>query len=318
VQAAGAGEAMVLRAAVAGESRLLLPGGRDLALPLPPGADVTALAGTPRAWAAAGTTAERAGGTGLVVVAGDERRARRLPSPAAATPRLRQQPVPLSGDRGLAGVAWLEGDRRDGLGVVARAWDGKAWGRPATVAAAESGSQLALAGTVLGDGSWLLVWAAFDGSDDEILWSVHRDGEWSAPRRLGADNAVPDITPAVVPAGRDGAVVAWSRYDGRDYRLVSARFDGRGFGAVETVGPPGSLYPSFVAAAAGSYLLYRTAVPRGWQVVEIDAEGGRGRFATVTVEGSERPVVVPAAVDGVRLLFAGEGAEATAGWRERR
>ena len=321
LQSTGADGGVLVRAGAAG-ARLQTPAGRELPLALPAGAALSAVAGPASGWAAAGTTAERGGRTGLVVVAGDDATARRLPAPAPAGARLRTQPVPLVGDCGLVGLAWLEGNDRGSLGVRAATWDGAAWSPVEVVAAPGRGSQLALAGAVLADGSWLLAWAAFDGSDDEILWSLRRDGAWSKPRRVAGDDTVPDITPALVATDR-GALLAWSRYDGSDYRLVASSFDGRGWSAVETVGPAGSMYPSFVAApvaggSVGAYLLYRTALPRGWQVVEVERTGTRGRVAAVTAAGSERPLVLPAEGHGVRLLFDGGAAEATAAWRAGR
>ena len=319
LQSIGAAGSVTLRAGAEG-TRVQTPAGRAVALSLPRGAELTALAGPGDGWVAAGTTAERGGRGNLLVFTGDADRARRLPAPPGAASKLRTQPAVVMGERGLAGLAWLEGDTRGSLAVHAAAWDGAAWSPVEVVAPPGPGSQLALAATVLADGSWLLAWAGYDGKDDEIVWSLRQDGRWSAPKRLAADNAVPDITPALVATDR-GALAAWSRYDGSDYRLVTAAFDGRAWGAVETVGPAGSLYPTFVAAPAGgavaSYLLYRTALPGGWQAVEVERDGGRGRVAAVAAEGSERPVVLPAEGHGVRFLFAGSGDEATVALRAR-
>jgi hypothetical protein len=312
VQTTGAGDGLVLRSAE-GAARLHLPGGRQVSLPLPPRGEITALAGRPDAWAAVGT-AERAGRAHVLVVTGDEASARQLPAPATTPARLRTQPVVFVGDEGLDGVAWLEGEDRGSLGVRAAAWNGTAWSAPQVVAPSGRGSQLALSGAVLADGSWLLVWAAYDGKDDEILWSQGRDGEWTAPRRVVADNASPDITPALI-ATRSGALLAWSRYDGSDYRLVTATFSGGRWGAMETVGPAGSVLPSFVAGSDGAYLLYRTALPGGWQVHEVDRQGALRRATAVASEGSERPLVLPAGEAGVRFLFEGRGAESTVAWR---
>lgn len=317
VQAAAAsGELVLRRDGAAG--RLLLPGGGELVVSLPARTELAAVAGAPHAWAAVGTTPERDGASRLLVLAGDADRARRLPGPAARA-KLQTQPTLFVGDQGLAGVAWLEGDERGALAVRAAAWDGRRWEAVREVAPRGPGSQLALAGALLADGSWLLVWAAYDGTDDEIVWSRRgADGLWSAPRRLAADNAVPDITPALLAVG-GGAVAAWSRFDGETYRLVTARFDGGRWSAPEVAGPAGSLYPTFAATAGGgAFLVYRLALPRGWEVVELDAAGRAGRTAAVTVAGTERPVVRGAGGDGVSLSFPASGETATVAWRPER
>ncbi|HEX5760898.1 MAG TPA: hypothetical protein VF121_17045, partial [Thermoanaerobaculia bacterium] len=146
-------------------------------------------------------------------------------------------------DGELAGLAWLEGADGRSLAVRFARWDGERWARPRTVAAPGPGSQTALAAARLADASWLLAWSRFDGADDEVVWSrsAGPEGEsWSAPRRIAQDNAVPDVTPALTAVAGGGAVAAWSRYDGEDYRVVTARFDGRGWSAPRAVGPAGS------------------------------------------------------------------------------
>ena len=147
----------------------------------------------------------------------------------------------------LVGLVWLEGSDASALGVRAAAWNGTGFAAAEWVAAPIDGSQLALSAAVLGDGSWLLVWSAFDGGDDEIRWS-RRDGEaWSAPARLHAENRVPDITP-VVAATADGAIAAWSRYDAGSYRGRVMRFDAAtGWRDEERIGGPHSVFPFFAA-----------------------------------------------------------------------
>src|SRR5690606_27472122 len=114
---------------------------------------------------------------------------------------------------------------------------------PERVAAPGPGSQLALSGAVLRDGSTMLVWSRFDGEDDEIFWSRHDGRRWSAPARLAHDNRVPDVTPVVAPLG-DGAVVAWSRFGQGTYHLTTAHWSrAAGWSAGERTGPRGSVHP---------------------------------------------------------------------------
>ena len=172
------------------------------------------------------------------------------------------------------------------------------WGAPVTVAAPGLGSQLALTGTVLEDGSWLVAWSSFDGTDDEILWSRRLPGteSWSAPQRLGADNAVPDITPALVATGQ-GALAVWSRYDEGQYRLFRARFSGDRFAAPEILAPGGTMHPSFLRVGTDPdalTLLYLHASPRSWGVMEVTADGTPGKRVLVpiaTAAERQRPIL---------------------------
>jgi hypothetical protein len=298
-------------------ARLRFASGAELELPLPARAAISRLAAGAAGWIATGSQTA-AGRTRLLLLAGDERQARRLAPPRRrATAALQVEPVPLVGRRGLAGLAWLEGDSRQRLAVRAADWDGAGWGGPQEVAPPSAGSQLALAGAVLRDSSSLLVWSAFDGGDDEVLWSLRARASWSAPARLAADNAVPDIAPALVALPGGGAVAAWSRFDGREYRLALARFDGRAWREPEIVGPPGALYASFVAFADGRpeiVLLARRAAPRGWVAVSLDAAGSPSRVAELEKPGAQRPLLRP---DGplLHLAWPVERREATAFWR---
>lgn len=341
--AAGAGDLVLTHEDA--RARLELPGGKTLLVPLPPGAELSSLVALSGGrWAAAGSVPAAEGGRRLLLLRGDAVGFRPLASPPHQIGRERQSPVLLVQGGALAGLAWLEGDGGQSLAVrAARLGDGR-WTAPDTVAPPGPGSQLALAGAVLADGSWLLAWSAFDGNDDEILWSrrtAAANARWTAPRRAAEDNRVPDITPALTAAG-DGALLSWSRYDGNDYRLVMARL-GAGSGlqaaakpaaagaaqgviasggagvsdnpwsAPETVGPAGSLYPTFSAIGGdgggkgGTKLLYFTVQPRAWSLLELDASGKALRRAEMPATSSDRPVVTAGARGEVRFRWPGRG-----------
>ncbi len=336
LQAAGAAGSLVLTAE-GGGARLALPGGKSLLVPLPAGAELSSLAALAGGrWAAAGSVPAAEGGHRLLLLRGDAAGFRPLAAPPGQTGRERHGPVLLVKGGALAGLAWLEGAGGQSLGVrAARLQDGR-WTAPATVAPPGPGSQLALAGAVLADGSWLLAWSAFDGDDDEILWSRSGAGAragagWTAPRRAADDNRVPDITPALAAAG-DGALLSWSRYDGNDYRLVTARLTGpaapaatrragAGHGVVQadgtggawsapaTIGPAGSLYPAFSPTAGNGppKLLYFTARPRAWSLLELDAAGKVLRRAEIPVASADRPVVTSDRKGGVHFSWPGRG-----------
>ena len=269
-----------------GELRVATPDGETFRAALPEGVAVHAVAGLDgRAWLAAGSRAGAGEGSALVLFRGEGAEAERMAAPEAGGP-LVASPTPLVADGELLGLAWLAGDAPDRLTVRFAPWVGGAtlpgaggeWGENELVAGPAAGSQLALAGAALAGGSAVLVWSAFDGEDDEILWSVRSSGRWSEPARLGADNAVPDVTPAVAALGALGpggeaAIAAWSRYDGSEYRLVAARWTGEAWTAPEPLAGPGSLFPSFHPGRGGPLLLYRDARRQGWAALRLDRAG---------------------------------------------
>ena len=244
-----------------------------------------------------------------------------LPSPALTTEEgrpSRENAVPLTSRSGdLEGVAWLEGADRGSYVLRAASWDGMTWSQPAVIAKQAPGSQLALAATTLDDGSQLLLWSRFDGHDDEIVAArrVRDSDTWSAPQAIAADNGVPDLTPAVI-AVSGGALAAWSRYDGHDYRVVTARFDGEKWSVPSWAGPAGSTAPFFTrsadpeAARSGpggpspTWLSFSNAQPRGWEVLELDSSGGILRQGTVPTSATVRPVLAVLPTGDVKMRWA--------------
>jgi len=238
-----------------------------------------------------------------------------LPVPAPTPDRLRENAVPLASPNGdLEGLVWLEGPDRQSYVVQYAAWETLRWGEPMVVAREAPGSQLALAAATLGDGSKLLVWSRFDGSDDEIVAAHFVEGRWSAARPLADDNTVPDITPSVI-AVPGGALATWSRYDGHDYRVVISRFDGRDWSPPSWAGPAGSTEPFLTPAAARavagstSWLTYSGAQPPAWNVLELDASGRVLRRGSVTNVPRARPALEPLPSGGVRLLWAARASD---------
>jgi hypothetical protein len=302
-----------------GGARLELSSGARVTVQLPTGAALGTAVSLESGWLAAGTrpVAGAPGDRELLLVIGDAKTSSTLPVPAGKAAALREQPVPLVEDGELAGLVWLEGGSRQSFAVKTAAWNGMSWEAPRTISPPGPGSQLALTAARLRSGDWLLAWSAFDGQDDEIVWSRGSDGVWSRPRRAAADNAVPDITPALTAAG-SGALLAWSRYDAGlgEYVVVVSRFTGGHWGAPRTAGPPGSLYPTFEAALDGPLLLYRTAAPRGWEALELDAAGRAVRRAVLpqtAAAESARPVAA-ANPAGVAFRWPMTGAQRAADW----
>lgn len=242
-------------------ARLRAADGSVQKVPLPAGASLHSLQATAGGWTAAGTTPAAAGAQ-LLILSGNAAGTRALPAPA--TNGFVREPVLLAAGGRIAALAWIENEE-----VRSSERDGTSWSAPRTVAGASAGMTMALAGSVLADGTRVLLWSAFDGEDDEIYWSARRgEGAWIPPVRLAADNTVPDITPAVraIPGG---ALAAWSRFDGREYELVLSRFDGAAWTAPRRIAGAGALRPSFPDLPGVPLLLYRTARPLGWAVLAV-------------------------------------------------
>ncbi|HEY8021077.1 MAG TPA: hypothetical protein VIH93_08245 [Thermoanaerobaculia bacterium] len=297
--AAGAAAGRPILVAAAAPGVLELPGGARIGLALPAGSAVAAVEPLAGGWLAAGTRTREdiENGREIFLLAGRSGAvsAAALPPPPAARKlaRLRAEPLPLVEDGRLAGLVWLEGSEARRLRVMFARWNGRGWGAPRTVSPPGPGSQLALAAARLADGSWLLAWSAFDGHDDEIVWSRFDGARWSRPARVAPDNDVPDVTPALAAQG-DGAWIAWSRFDGDGYRTVTSRFSPAGGGRFSPpleATPAGAVFPSFEPGvgnpgSAGTWLLTKTSVPAGWSLFELDAQGRAVRRAAVVAAGS--------------------------------
>jgi hypothetical protein len=110
-------------------------------------------------------------------------------------------------------------------------------------------------------------------------------------KRLYPNNAVPDITPALTATADGGALIAWSRFDGKGYQLRMARFDRAGDGRwsdEHAAGASGSLYPAFLGSTRLLYL--DAAAPRAWSVLDLDG-AGRVKAKASIASTLERPVV---------------------------
>ncbi len=287
-QALKAAHGELLLSSTDGRSFVQRPGGELVELPLPAGARVSDLRSAGDEWLVAAVS-RVAGAPRIELLRGSGSRVESLPAPALGPAAELREPLFVAGDEGFEALVWLAGDAHHRLAVRASRWQAGGWGAAETISPPGQGTQIALSTAVLGDGSWLVVWAAFDGRDDEILWSRFAGGAWSAPRPIAEDNAVPDITPSLFATG-GGALAAWSRYDGNDYRVNVARFDGERWSAPQVAGPAGSTAPGF-SAAERPYLLYRRAAPAAWAVIELDAAGAALREATIAVAEPRRPVL---------------------------
>jgi hypothetical protein len=264
-------------------------GGIEEEVEIPAGASIQDLEPTGSGWLAAGHSPTPEG-TELLVLEESEGTINLLPVPQVAGAKLSGQPILLIQDDSLAGLVWAAGNELRGLDIWAAQWLHGKWGEPELVSPKGPGSQLAPRAVVLDDGSWLVVWAAFDGEDDEVVWSRRIQGEWTKPARVAGDNAVPDITPALA-AIDGGALLAWSWYDGNDYRMKTARFFGDKWTEAKSFGEKGSLYPSLIQTDDGGQLLYKTVEPASWTVLAFDRQGIATRRAVIEGDTEDRPLV---------------------------
>lgn len=296
------------------QARIEQPGGAVARLDLPARAEVSSLAPLGHGWIAAGSAEDDQGRRRLLLFTGSGETVRPWLPPPGQQGTERRNPILLVHEGQLAGLAWLEGDTDRSLTVRAAAWNGRSWQAAEPVSRPGPGSQLALTGAVLADGSWLLAWSAFDGEDDEIVWARRTRQGWSPVRPVSKGNTVPDITPSLAAAG-DGALIAWSRYDGESYRLHLARFEDGSWRGERAAGPPGSLYPTFQSTADHLYLVHLTAVPRAWSVLELDPAGKLLRRGTAPSGLAERPVLSEMRAEGgIRLRWISGRRETTAAW----
>jgi hypothetical protein len=283
-------------------------------IPVAPGTRLSAIRELEDGWIAAGSISlERVSDLVLVQQRGLVQEAIAAPVGESALFRLDPEPLVEAGE--LVGLAWLEGDDGEANAVKAASWNGEYWGAIETVAPAVHEAQLALGSAVLDDGSWLLVWAAVHEGDDDIFWSRRHGAEWSLPRKLHADNAVPDIVPAVVGVP-GGALAAWSSFDGSDYRLKLAHFDGKSWRDTGFSGERGSLFPGFFETPAGVGCLYTSVVPRTWTVLELAASGTVDRRAMAERESEPRPMIHSPDQDGIRMRWPGPETEGAAVLRD--
>lgn len=287
--------------------RIELPGGRAVSVALPEGAEVSAFAAIDGGWVAAGSVPDATGGRKLFLLRGNDTTSRPMAEPPGQEGKQRRGAVLLVDGGRLAGIAWLEGDGDRSLSVRASVWNGKRWQTPERVSFPGPGTQIALAGAVLSDGSWLLAWSAFDGQDDEIVWARRQGDAWQPVQRL-TKNSVPDITPALAATADGGALIAWSQFDGQGYQMRMARFGRDGWTGEHPAAASGSLYPTFLGPTRLLYL--DAAAPRSWSVLDLDAQGKVKARASVA-STLERPAV---AFEGaqVRMRWPAAKRQATA------
>lgn len=305
VQPGASQDGIILRTS-RGQAQIEDPAGRTERLSLHPDEVLTTIAETSGGWTVAGTRdVDR--GREVMLLQRDSAGTKRIAAPIPRRHPLRLRPVLMVHQEEFAGLGWLEGGDLTSLSVRAATLSGDEWGEIAIIAPPARGSQTGLTGTILDDSTWLFVWSAYDGSDDEILWSRGTADRWTKAQRLDNNNPVPDIMPAVV-AVDGGALLAWSRVIEGHYQVMMSRFDGTNWTPPQELGPPGSLEPGFVARDGALLLVYRLAWPRAWAVAGLRSSGRVERWSSVAEESAARPVVLTFSDSDLELSWPGKPA----------
>lgn len=295
---------LVLEAAL-GEAKVDRDGSQPRRVAVRPNELLTTIDETRSGWTAAGIKEVRHG-TKLILVSRSGGGTKRLAPPQPQRHDLRLRPTLLVSDEAMNGLAWLEGPDLTSLSVRTSARVHDEWDEISIVAPPARGSQTGLVATGLADGSWLLAWSAFDGKDDDILWSRGREGRWTPPRRIDQNNSVPDVMPTLV-ATDNGALLAWSRMIDGHYQILLSRFDGEKWLPPSLVGPPGSLEPRFAIHRDGLHLLYHHAWPAAWAVADLAPSGRIQRIAILVEDQPNRPVLVDSSNRSVELRWPHQG-----------
>ncbi len=286
-----------------GRAHLETPGGSRKSLALRRDERLTTLAEVGSGWITAGIR-EKSSRRELVLMSISNSRVDRLDSPAGQSARYRLNPTLLGNDSRLEGLAWLEGPDIKSLSVRLAFFQESSWSNPVEVPRPTKGSQSGLSATLLADGSWLLVWAAFDGTDDDIFYSQVIGDLVTRARRVTANNRVPDVMPSIL-ASDSGALLAWSQLEDGDYRIKISRFDGSAWSGARTHGPPGSLRAQLSLQDNQVSLVYREAWPRSWTVSELGLSGRAQRRANFAVASDDRPIIAQSSGGTVVLRWAG-------------
>jgi hypothetical protein len=156
----------------------------------------------------------------------------------------------------------------------------------------------------------VLVWSRFDGEDDEIMWSRLEADGWSRARRVGADDAVPDITPALGVVGGE-LTLAWSEWDGEAYRLRLARLEGDDWAVIAELPEKGAFAPQFEAADVVSY---RDGEGQRWIARELASDGATKQLTTFVADALPTPVRPRLLVGTDRTYWVSAGTATPASW----
>jgi len=272
-----------------GRAYLERSNGHRKALPLRRDEVLTTLTEVSDGWIAAGTKEDGRSGD-LVLISIEGSQASRLLPPEGEGSTFRLRPTLLVRDSRLQGLSWLEGPDFRSLAINLALKDPEGWSHTVAVPRRSGRGQTGLTAVSMADGTSLLVWAEFDGTDDDLFFSRLVGDSLTAPRRIVANNAVPDITPSLIST-EDDVLLAWSQLEDGDYRIKISRFEGESWSAPRTFGPPGAQRPELRRTGDNLSMIYRQAWPRRWIVTELGLDGRSERTAGVVENLPDPPVI---------------------------
>ncbi len=130
------------------------------------------------------------------------------------------------GGDGRTWVVWSS-KQENTIALMYSVKSGNNWAQPRTI---DTGMRSNTAVSLIVDQEdvpWI-VWAGFDGNDDEIFWARWEDGQWGAPEHVAAANDVPDLLPVLSMDGQGVLSVRWQSFNGERYVSTSRSFiDGK-------------------------------------------------------------------------------------------
>ncbi len=300
------GDSGVILYSRTGNARIETGNGLRKRLPVRRDETLTTVAEVGMGWLMTGTR-DKATRREIVMISAAGSSVRRLTAPNGQSEPFRVRPTPILGTGSeLEGLAWLEGADLKSLSVRFSHRQSSEWSDVVEIAPATRGSQSGLTATVLADGSWLLVWAAFDGNDDDLFFSQIVGESISRPARVLRNNGVPDIMPSLI-ASDTGALLAWSQLEEGHYRVKVSYFDGGAWSGSRTHGPPGAQRAELIRHNDDLRLVYQQAWPRGWNVSEIDGLGRTERRAEFPVSSHRRPALTRSIGGTLEMRWPGLG-----------
>lgn len=257
------------------------------------------------------------GATRIMLVTGQDGRFSEPKAISPAATRHSRFPSLAMGAEGDLWIAYVEGVAASDDVVAIHVRGGEA-SAPLRVSVRDDSEDLVPQIAVDADGSAVVVWAGFDGHDDEILWSRLEGEAFSKEERVAANNPFPDVTPSMARGGDGRLHAAWSGFDGNAYQISWSAWDGKAWTPAVRVssGAGAATLPRVAPSADGALVLwnqYDGKVSRvgGSYVADGRQQPVSGKetiplsYKPVPAPGSEGSVLVPSTVEGTPRLLPG-------------
>ena len=210
----------------------------------------------------------------------------------------------LGGRDGEVWVAWVA-YRNHGDEVLARRFDGRAWGREETVTEKPSDVFLAKMGRDRNGGVWVVWSAQVDGNFD--LYARRFDGRtWSAVERL-SDDPQPDIYPNLAADANGNLWLVWQGFRNGRSDIFARRYDGTRWSQAERVStsPANDWEPAVAADSAGAvYIAWDTYDKGNYDVMMRRYAGGAWSDPMAVADTPKFEAHVSLACDAQNRLWA--------------